>query len=324
MAMTPARAADVCAPATRALIDERFEATWAGDRLDAAELRRLLPGHDVVVTSWGTPTLPSDLLGAPRGGPQIVAHAAGTVKNLLDPAVLADGVTAFSAASRIAWSVGEYCLTATLTLLRRLGEYDAVVRAGGWKPDSFRGRELRGRRVGIVGASSTARAFLTLLRPFGPEVSIYDPYLSESRASELGGRPASLEEVMGSEVVSVHVPNLPATEGLITAELIKQLPDGAVLINSARAAAVDLPELLRQVRSGRIRAALDVFSPEPARLDADTLADPNLLLSPHIAGDSLEGHQALVGYVLQDVIGYLDDGRRGASWVDPAVWSIAA
>ncbi len=324
MAMTPGRAADVCAPATRDLIDTRFETTWADDRLDADQLSRLLPGHDVVVTSWGTPPLPSGLLGPGHGGPRVVAHAAGTVKNLFDPAVLVDGVTAFSAASRIAGSVGEYCLAAALTLLRRLDRYDAVIRSGGWKPDDFRGRELRGRRVGVVGASSTARAFLTLLRPFGPEVLIHDPYLSADRAAELGGRLASLTEVMGSDIVSVHVPNLPATEGMITADLLKRMPDGGILINSARAASVDVAELLRQVRAGRLRAALDVFAPEPPQLDAETLADPNLLLSPHIAGDTLEGHQSLVGYVLDDVISYLADGRRGPSWVDPASWSIAA
>jgi phosphoglycerate dehydrogenase-like enzyme len=322
VAMTPQRATDVCDTATRALLDERFDVVWAGPQLGAAELARLVTGADVVLTSWGTPRLDAALW-ADGAGPSVVAHAAGSVKKLLDPAVL-DRVTVFSAAGRIAWSVGEYCLGAILTLARQLPRFDGALRAGEWKPGYLRGHEIRGRSVGILGASSTARALITLLRPFGCDVVVYDPHLDAQRAAALGVRAVPLEDALACPVVSIHVPDVPETRGLVDRRLVEALPDGAILVNSSRGPAVDQEALLEHVLTGRISAALDVYDPEPPSLRPEVLAAPNLLLTPHVAGDTEEGHLALTAHVVADVLAWLDRGERGPSVVDPAVWAIAA
>jgi phosphoglycerate dehydrogenase-like enzyme len=321
--MTPTRFADVCDAATRAVIEERFDVAWAGPTFDPSELARLVTGSDVVLTSWGTPHLDAALW-ADGSGPSVVAHAAGSVKRLVDPAVFDRGVAVFSAAGRIAWSVGEYCLAAILTLARQLPRFDDAMRAGEWKPGYLRGHEIRGRTVGLLGASSTARALITLLRPFGCDMVVYDPYLDADRAEALGARAGSLEEALGCSIVSVHVPNVPETRGMVSRKLIEALPDGAILVNSSRGPAVDQDALLEHVLAGRISAAMDVFDVEPPELAREHLAAPNLLLTPHIAGDTTEGHLALTGYVMADVLALLDRGVRGPSFVDPAVWAIAA
>ncbi len=333
---TPERAADVVDPQTRRLLEDRFEVVWADathaagpaqpgrpPALERAAVQDLVAGADVLLTSWGTPLLDKELW-ADGNGPKVVAHAAGSVKNLIDPAILEQGVAVFSAGSRIAWSVGEYCLAAMLTLARRLPRFDSAIRQGGWKQTAFRGHELAGAKVGIIGASSTARALITLLNPFGCDVVVYDPYLKPERADELKVRTATLEETLQSTFVSIHVPNVPETKGMITRKLIEQLPDEAVVINSSRGPAIDQQALLDHVLDGRLYAALDVYDPEPPSFDSTILEAPNLLLSPHIAGDTAEGHLALAGYVLADVLKWLEDGTRGPSFVDPAVWSIAA
>jgi phosphoglycerate dehydrogenase-like enzyme len=325
VAITPSRLADVCDPSTRELIGTRFDARFAADDLSAPALADLLDGADVVLTSWGTPRLTADLLARTADPARlVVGHAAGTVKNLLDRGALDQGVTVFSAAGRIAWSVGEYCLGAALTLLRRLPQFDQRLRSGEWKPTELRGGELRGRTVGIVGLSSTARAFLTLLAPFGAEVVVYDPYLDPQRAGELGVRSVDLNAVMTADVVSVHVPNVPATEGMIGADQLARIPVGGILINSSRAPAIDTAALVSQIAAGRILAAVDVYDTEPPTLPPELAQAPNVLLTPHIAGDTEQGHLALLGYVLNDIIRWLDDGVRGPCYVDPAVWSIAA
>ncbi len=312
VAMTPARFADVCDAVTRELLEERFDVTWAGEQLE------LVTGAEVVLTSWGTPHLDAALC------PPVVAHAAGSVKRLVDPAVFDRGVVVFSAAGRIAWSVGEYCLAAILTLARQLPRFDTAMRAGEWKPAYLRGHEIRGRAVGLLGASSTARALITLLRPFGCNIVVYDPYLDADRAAALGVRTATLDEALACPIVSVHVPNVPETRGMVSRKLIEALPDGAVFVNSSRGPAVDQEALLEHVLDGRISAALDVYDTEPPTLSPEHLAAPNLLLSPHVAGDTTEGHLALTGHVLADVLAYLDRGERGPSFVDPAGWAIAA
>jgi phosphoglycerate dehydrogenase-like enzyme len=331
--MTPQRAADVCGPDARRLIEERFEVTWAEQEMTAKEraageltgdlVARLAAGSDVLLTSWGTPHLDSSIW-AGGSGPRVIAHAAGTVKKLLDREVLDQGVTVFSAAGRIAGSVGEYCLASMLTLARRLPRLDAALRAGGFKQAGLRGHELAGSRVGLIGASSTARALITLLGPFGCDIVVYDPYLGAERAAALGVRTAPLAEVVTSPFVSLHVPNLPETEGMVDRSLIESLPDGAVLVNSARGPAVDQAALLEHALAGRIFAALDVYDPEPPRFGADVLACPNLLLTPHIAGDTEEGHLALAGHVLADADHWLTKGELGPSHVDPAAWPTAA
>jgi phosphoglycerate dehydrogenase-like enzyme len=333
---TPERADDVVDPETRRLLEDRFEVVWADSAdaagpgapgrppaLDPGAVEDLAAGADVLLTSWGTPHLDKELW-ADGNGPKVVAHAAGSVKNLIDPVILEQGVAVFSAGPRIAWSVGEYCLAAMLTLARRLPRFDQAIRQGGWKQTAFRGHELAGAKVGIIGASSTARALITLLKPFGCDLVVYDPYLKPERAEELGVRIAALEETLQSTFVSIHVPNVPETKGMITRKLIEQLPDEAIVINSSRGPAVDQQALLDHVLDGRLYAALDVYDPEPPSFDATILEAPNLLLSPHIAGDTAEGHLALAAYVLADVLKWLEDGTRGPSFVDPAVWSIAA
>jgi phosphoglycerate dehydrogenase-like enzyme len=321
--MTPDRADDVCSPQTRALLAERFDVSWAGPDLSPEAVAELAAGSDVLLTSWGTPHL-DKALWADGNGPKVVAHAAGSVKKLVDPAILDQGVAVFSAGTRIAWSVGEYCLASMLTLARRLPQFDQALRAGGWKQPQLRGGELSGQQVGILGASSTARALITLLKPFGCDIVVYDPYLTAERAQQLGVRVGELEEALQSRFVSIHVPDVPETRGLVTRKLIEQLPDGAIVVNSSRGPAVDQPALLEHCLDGRLFAALDVYDPEPPKFGPDVLTAPNLLLTPHIAGDTVEGHLALAGYVIEDVLKWLDGGVRGPSFVDPAVWAIAA
>jgi phosphoglycerate dehydrogenase-like enzyme len=333
---SPERAADVVDPDTRRLLEDRFDVVWATSdhvagpgspakppALDPAAVPELVAGADILLTSWGTPHLGKELW-SDGNGPKVVAHAAGTVKNLIDPVILDQGVAVFSAGPRIAWSVGEYCLASMLTLARRLPRFDGAIRAGGWKQTAYRGHELAGAKVGIVGASSTARALITLLKPFDCDLVVYDPYLTAERAEQLGVRLADLRETSASTFLTIHVPNVPETKGMISRELIEQLPDGAVVINSSRGPAIDQQALLEHALDGRIYAALDVYDPEPPSFDAKTLETPNLLLTPHIAGDTAEGHLALAGYVLKDALQWLDDGTRGPSFVDAAAWSIAA
>lgn len=320
--MTPERAEDVIDPQTRELIEQRFEVTWAPDTRPETVIA-LAREADAVLTSWGTPHLDKSIW-ADGAGPKAVAHAAGSVKKLVDPAIFDQGVAVFTAGSRIAWSVGEYCLASMLTLARRLPRFDGAIRQGGWKQTAYRGHELAGAKVGILGASSTARALITLLKPFGCDVVVYDPYLSDERAADLGVRRAELEETLQSRFVSLHVPDVPETKGLVTRKLIEQLPDGAVVVNSSRGPAIDQQALLEHALDGRIYAALDVYDPEPPTLEPKVLEAPNLLLTPHVAGDTEEGHLALAGFVIADVLQYLDHGTRGPSYVDPASWSIQA
>ena len=114
------------------------------------------------------------------------------------------------------------------------------------------GEELYGKRVGVVAASLTGRAFIRLLQPFGCDVLVYDPYLSPERAAALGVRLVDdLGELMATcDVVSNHAPTTPETDGLISAGALARLRDGALFVNTARAAAIDYTALMAELQRG--------------------------------------------------------------------------
>lgn len=325
VAPSPDRLQAVCSTECSALLEQHFDVDWndTGRELTADELADRLPGATALVTSWGTPSLTEAALERATDL-RAVAHAAGTVKRLVPRTIFERDIAVFSAAVRIAETVGEYCLAVTLASLRQLPTLNARVHGGQWKDTSSLGNSLAGKRIGIVGASSTGRAFIRLLAPFGVDIVVYDPYLAADRAAELGVRQAELAEVMRCDVVSVHVPAIPATEGMITRELLAEMRDGALFVNSARAGSVDQEALFAEIASGRIRVALDVYLKEPPTLPDVILQAPNALLTPHIAGGSREGHLALMGSVVRDVIAWLERGESGPTKVDARAWDVAA
>jgi phosphoglycerate dehydrogenase-like enzyme len=298
--------------------EARLAAIGEVDRnLEAANLPRdevleRIATADAVLTSWGAPVFDAELL-ARAPNLKVIAHAAGTIKPFVTPVAFEKGVAVTHAAAVIADSVGEWALTVTLGGLRRVVDFDRIMRAAGsgerprgWgaeKRAAGYGEELFGKRVGVVAASLTGKAYVKLLRPFGCDVMIYDPYLSPEGAAALGGRvvPDLAELMSTSDIVSNHAPTTPETTGMISAEQLARLRDGALFVNTARAAAIDYAALTAELVSGRIRAALDVFPKEPLD-DASPLRDlPNVLLSPHVAGATVESRRRLGTAMIDEI-----------------------
>ncbi len=137
----------------------------------------------------------------------------------------------------------------------------------------------------MIGAGYTGRRFINLLKALEAEVWVYDPYLTEPVASEMGVRKVSLPDLMRDcPVVSIQAPSTKETYHMIGRQQLALLQDGAILVNTARSALVDESALLVELQSGRIHAALDVFDKEPLPPDSPFRKLPNVLLTPHIAG----------------------------------------
>ncbi|MBI3971813.1 MAG: hydroxyacid dehydrogenase [Chloroflexi bacterium] len=276
-------------------LGEIVQLTSGQRNVSQEEILGLLPRADAVLTSWGAPKFDARLLEhAPRL--KIIGHAAGSIKGFILPEVFDRGIAVTHAASTIADSVGEWVLTVTLIALRRAYDFNRTMHEGGWAKREFGfGEELYRKRVGIVAASMTGRVFIRLLKPFDCDVVVYDPYLSPERAHELGVRLAgSLDELFETcDVVSNHAPTTPETTGMIGAAQLAKLRDNALFVNTARAAAIDYDALTRELQSGRIRAALDVFPKEPLVADSPLRGLPNVILSPHVAGGTVESRRRL-------------------------------
>ena len=277
------------------------------DLKDEAQVRAALAEADAALTGWKCPKITADLLGA-APHLKLIAHTAGSVKGLIDASAWERGVAVTHAANLIADAVAEMCIALELTCLRRVHELDRGMREGKtW--DQLRewpGELLRGKRVGLVGCGYVARKHLALLKAFGPDVSVFDPYLSDEAAAELGVRKTDLDTLFReSKVVSNHAPITPVTKGLIGKAQLALLQPGSVFINTARAYTVDYAALLEELSTGRFYAAIDVFEKEPLAQDSPFLTLPNVVVTPHAAGHSVDSHHAQGMAMVEEVERFL-------------------
>ena len=208
-------------------------------------------------------------------------------------------------------AVAEAALMLMLAVLRRLLPWHEATRAGrGWPLDPTgieHVGELRGRTVGLVGAGRVAAALAPALRALGADVL----YAARRDAPGLHAERRPLRELLPAvDVLSLHVPLVPETEGLIGAAELALLPPGAVLVNTARGPLVDEPALLEALRSGHLAGAgLDVFAEEPLPVGHPLLELPNVVVMPHVAWLTQETLARSLD-VARDNVRRLRDGRE--------------
>ncbi|MEU2773117.1 hydroxyacid dehydrogenase [Streptomyces sp. NPDC007162] len=274
------------------------------DDLTSDRAKEVLADVEVLVTSWGCPPLDEDVLAsAPRL--KAVVHAAGSVRRHITDACWNRGIEVSSAAAANALPVAEYTLGMILLygkrVLERAREYRRTREHGDWLSVPHEVGNYRST-VGILSASMIGRRVIELLRPFDHDVLLYDPYVTQADADELGVELVGLPELFGrSDLLSVHAPLLPATHGLVSRELLDAMKPGTVLINTSRGAVIDQDALTDVVRAGRIRAVLDVTDPEVLPPGHALWDCPNVLLTPHLAGSEGNEWERLAGTAVEEV-----------------------
>ncbi len=223
----------------------------------------------------------------------------------------ARGMQVIPATGANAQSVAEYVVTSALLLLRGAYGSSAKVAAGGWPRDALSsGREIGGKQLGLIGFGSIGRLTARLARGLGMRVMAFDAMLDRDHLAyaEEQVRFAGLDElVRAADVVSLHVPLLEGTRGLFDAARIASMKSGAVLINTARGGIVDEIALAEALRRGHLGgAAIDVFGTEPLPPSLHFDDCPNLLLTPHIAGLSVESNERVGLLVAERVAAALE------------------
>lgn len=210
-----------------------------------------------------------------RGGPVNANLAAATEA----------GVAVTFAPGRNAVATAEHTVALLLAATRRIPQTHADLAAGVWRGDYYRydnvGPELEGNTAGLVGYGAIGSRVARMLRGFGAEVLVHDPYV------ELDGQVEFAELLARSQFLSLHARVTPETAGMIGAAEIAAMPRGSVIVNSARGALLDYDALCDALDSGHLfGAALDVFPEEPIPAGSRLLTTPNLVMTPHLAGGS--------------------------------------
>ncbi len=250
------------------------------------ETPSLLEAVEIIFSGWGGPRLDTEFLNA---APHLQAffYGAGATGGSLSPAVWEKGITVVSAASVNAIPVAEYTIAAIVFALKNVLPFARQAHeqkqfSGGKHPviGAYK------KTVGLVSFGLIGRAVRDRLRLLDVSVLVHDPFLSEADAAASGVECVSLEALFTrADVVSLHTPWLPETEGMITGPLIASMRPGTTLINTARGAIIREPEMI-EVLAARpdLTALLDVTYPEPPVPDSPLWSLPNVFLTPHIAG----------------------------------------
>ena len=263
--------------------DPRLEVVVPEPRTQEA-VDALLPEVDLVLGDWS----PSLRLDDPGPRVRFVQQPSAGVDGIDVDACTARGVPVANCAGANAVSVAEWCLSATFALLRKTVEADAAVRRGEWPQTSLGGRELAGLKVGVVGMGAIGRELARRYDVLGCRTT----YWSRREHADAPVPYEDLEALLTtSDVVALVIALGPETRGLVDPRRMKQ---GALLVNGARGEVVDETGLVEAVTSGHVLAATDVFAVEPLPQDSPLRAVPGLLLSPHMAGSTVEAAMRIV------------------------------
>ncbi|MBT4501516.1 MAG: hydroxyacid dehydrogenase [Gemmatimonadetes bacterium] len=259
---------------------------------------------EVVFSTWGMLQLEkSELEQLPAL--EAVFYGAGSVKGFAEP-LLEQGITLMSAWGANAVPVAEFTLAQTLLAckgyFRNTRECGSPQIRRSGRP--FRGKGVFTETVGLIGIGMIGSLVCELLKPFELEVIVHDPYLSDEKAGELGVEKVDLEELFSrSYVISNHLPNIPATRGMLDGELFASMREDAAFINTGRGAQVVEGDLIGVLeKRADLTALLDVTFPEPPEEDSAFYTLPNVQLSSHIAGSMNDEVVRMADYAIEEFL----------------------
>jgi D-3-phosphoglycerate dehydrogenase len=197
------------------------------------------------------------------------------------------GITVCNTAGVNANAVAEHTIALMLAVARRIPKIDREMRTGAWPREML--TQLLGKTLGVFGTGTIGMRVIALGRALGMEVLAWSARGDSARIAATGARAASKEEILrDADVITLHLRLSPETRGFLSAPELALMRQPAILINTGRGALVDKAALLEALAQGRVGAGLDVFHDEPLKAADPILASPNVVLSPHNAGQTPE------------------------------------
>ncbi len=287
----------------KGLFDEVIYRSWKphGRAYNPAELNALLKetGVDALISEHDEIT--EEVL---RENPHLkfVGICRGTPSNIDLKVATELGIPVFNTPARNAQAVAEMFIANVIILMRNTMPAINWLEGKNWGEGAhtsyleFKGNELAGKRVGMVGFGAVAQHIARMLQNFPCEIYYFDPYYTDPNTDY---KKVELEELFSScDVVGIHLPVTPETTGMIDQKYLSLLNKNSIFVNTARATVVNREDLLAVIESGQIRGAvLDVFYNEPPdEIDYKMILNKNVIATPHIAGATheVEDHHAFI------------------------------
>ena len=281
--------AEELSPATVEALGPDFDIRTVDGTDRSALLAALADAHAVLIRS-ATQIDAEALAAAPVL--KVVARAGVGLDNVDIKAATEAGVMVVNAPTSNIISAAELTIGHILSLARHIPAAHASLAAGEWKRSKYTGTELFEKTVGIIGLGRIGALIAARLQAFGVEIVAYDPYITASRAQQLGATLVSLDELLAqSDFVTIHMPKTPETTGMIGAAQLAAMKTSAYVVNVARGGLIDEDALYDALVAGEIAGAgLDVFVSEPP-VETKLLSLPNVVVTPHLGASTDEAQE---------------------------------
>lgn len=297
-----------------ALANSLGEMVWneSEERLDVELIKEQVSDCDVYVTTWGAPRLDEALL-KHMPNLKLLCHLCGTVVPFVSEEMWNRGIRVISGNDFFAESVAEGTIAYMLTALREIPKFTHRFKSTRqWKNGSpaFYTNGLLGKTVGIVSYGAIAKHLVRMLQPFRVKLKVYDIVdIPEEDKEKYGIEQVSLDTLFSTcDVVSVHTPYNDHTHHLIKGSHFSQMKEGSLFVNTSRGAVIDQSALVETLKTGRIHAILDVYSPEPPASDDPLFELPNVIMVPHMAGPTTNLRQNITHDLLLESKQFVDRG----------------
>ena len=284
----------------------------AARQMTEAELSTLLPGC-VASLAGSEPYTRSVIEAGAKAGLRVIARA-GVGYDAVDVQAATDnGVIVCYAPGSNHEAVGEHALLLILALAKNLLMQHVETKAGRWPRKAQ--HPVREKTLGVIGLGRTGTATAVRAKAFRMNVIACDPYIDPAKATAMGVKLVSLDELLAeSDFISLHVPLTPETRNLVRTETLAKIKPTAVLVNTARGEVVNEPDLYEALKAKRIAAAgLDVFEHEPLKDQPFQTLD-NVILTAHTAGVDFRSREDMVNFAARAIVEIFAD-RWPAEWV---------
>lgn len=275
-----------------------------GKPLTSAEVTVLLPGIDGYIAGLDAIDAAA-LAGADRL--KVIARYGVGVDNVDLAAARARKIVVTNTPGANSASVAELALGLLLALARQIPEAVEAVHLGKWP--RYAGLSLEGKTIGILGLGAIGRQLVRRLQGFDCRIVAHDPFVDAASASAMGVELTGMDDVLAqADFLSLHMPLLSGTRGVVNDEFLGRMKPGAFLINTARGEVIDEAALLRALQSGHLRGAgLDTFAKEPPDPENPLLKLPQVVATPHL-GAMTDGATSKMGWMaMQDCLAVLSN-----------------
>jgi len=289
-----------------------FEVTYKPG-MPKEEIKNVINNYNGLIVRSDTQVTP-DLIDL-MDNMEVIGRAGAGVDNINIEAATRKGIIIMNTPGGNTVSTAEHTMALILSMCRNVPQANQSLRSGKWERKKFKGTELHGKTIGIIGLGKVGREVAARSKAFGMAAIGYDPVLSAEVALKLGANLVDLDTLFKqSDIITVHVPLTDETRNLISEKSLNNCKDGVKIINCARGGIVDEEALVKALDSGKVSgAAFDVYVKEPPDYSGPFIQHPKIVATPHLGASTEEAQEKVAIQIAEQIVDLFNNKRvKGA------------